>query len=51
MNELLLCGMAQAVEDLNTALCLQLGSVEHVALVDYEKATMNMADDIKEMKK
>ena len=51
MIELLLFGMARAADSFNTASCLQLGSVENIALTDYEKAIMNMVDDIKETKK
>ena len=51
MFMLLLCGLAWAAEDFNTALCLQLNTVEHAAKEEYEKATMNMADDIREVKK
>ena len=51
MTELLCCGMARAAEDFNTASCLQIGSVENVDLTDYEKATMNMSDYIKDLNK
>ena len=51
MNELLLCGLARAAEDFNKASCLQLALIQHVDKNDYEKVTMNMADDIKEVKK
>ena len=51
MNELLLCGLARAAEDFNTASCRQLASVDYVNKNNYEKSTMNMADDIKEVKK
>ena len=49
MFMLLLCGLARAAEDFNTATCLQLDTVQHAPKEDYEKATMNMADDIKEV--
>ena len=48
---LLLCGLAWGAEDFNVASCLQLNTVEHAAKEEYEKATMNMADDIREVKK
>ena len=51
MCMLLLCGLARTAEDFNTASCLQLGTVDHVAKNEYERATMNMADGIKEVKK
>ena len=51
MCMLLLCGLAWGAEDFNVASCLQLNTVEHAAKEEYEKATMNMADDIRDVKK
>ena len=51
MCMLLLCGLARGAEDFNVASCLQLNTVEHAAKEEYEKATMNMADDIRDVKK
>ena len=48
---LFLRGLALAAEDFNTASCLQLNTVDHAEKEEYEKATMNMADDIREVKK
>ena len=43
--------MAAAAEDFSIASCLLVGSANNVEKKDYEKFTVNMAEDILEIKK
>ena len=51
ITECFLCNMAAAAEGFNTVSCLLLGSADNLEEKDYEKATMNIAEDILEIKK
>ena len=51
ITECFLCNMVAAAEGFNTVSCLLLGSADNLEEKDYEKATMNIAEDILEIKK